>query len=79
MHKNNHQRIGDVQVYSLISCLKTYQSIRFKSFYSLVTGPVHLCAISAPWGAYSPADISALRTYRTHSHLCPTTYILTPD
>ena len=29
------------------------------TFSPLVTGPVHLCAISTPRGAYSPAAVSA--------------------
>ena len=34
------------------------------------TGHVHSCTISTPSGAYSPATISALKNYRTHSNRC---------
>ena len=36
------------------------------TFYSLVTGPVHSCAISTPLGAYCPATILTLETYLSH-------------
>ena len=49
------------------------------TFYPLVTGPVHSCAISTPRGAYSPAAVSAHWTHRTHCHLCPTRYSYLPE
>ena len=66
-----------VQVYSLISSLKTYHpSLHLTPF---VTGPVHSCAISTPRRAYSPAAVSAHWIYRTHCHLCPTRYSFSPE
>ena len=53
--------------------------IRLLHLYSLVTGPVHSCAISTPGRAYSPAAISAHWTYHTHCHLCPTRYSFSPE
>ena len=50
-----------VRVYSLISSLKIHHPTLH--FYPLVTGPVHLCAISTPRRAYSPAAVSAHWTY----------------
>ena len=47
-------------------------------FTSLVTGPAYLCAISTPRGAYSPAAILVLATYRKHCHIYPTRYSSTP-
>ena len=41
-----------VQVYSLISSLKTYHSTLH---FPLFTGPVQSCVISTQWRAYSPA------------------------
>ena len=49
------------------------------TFYPLVTGPVHSCAITTPRRAYSPAAVSAHWTYRTHCHLCPTRYLFSPE
>ena len=62
-----------VQVYSLISSLKTYHPTLH------LTGPVHSWAISTPRRAYSPAAVSAHWTYRTHCHLCPTMYSFSPE
>ena len=66
-----------MQVYSLISSLKTYHSTLH--FTPLVTGPAHWCAISTQLRTYSPAAISAHYTYRTHCHLCPTWYSFSPE
>ena len=66
-----------VQVFGLISSLKTYHPTWH--FTPLVTGPVHLCAISTPRRAYSPAVISAHSTYHTHCHLCTTRYSFSPE
>ena len=60
-------------VYSLISSRKAYHPTL------TLTGPVHSCAISTPRRAYSPAAVSAHRTYRTHCHLCPTKYSFSPE
>ena len=49
--------VKKVRVYSPISRLKAYHPTF--TFYPLVTGPVHSCAISTPRRAYSPAAISA--------------------
>ena len=40
------------------------------TFYPLVTGPVHSCAISTPRKSCSPAVIPAHWIYRTYCHLC---------
>ena len=48
----------NLQVYSLISSLKTYHPPTLH-FTPLVTGPAHSCVISTPLRAYSPAAISA--------------------
>ena len=69
----------NVQVYSLISSLKSEDLSSDFTFYPLVTGPVHSCAISTPWRAYSPAAVSAHWTYRTHCHLCPNRYSFSPE
>ena len=66
-----------MQVYSLISSLKTYHPTLH--FTPLVTGPAHSCVISTQRIAYSPAAISAHWTYRTHCHLYPTWYSFSPE
>ena len=58
-----------MQVHSLISSISSDFT-----FYPLVTGLVHWCAISPPRRAYSPAAISAHWTYHTHCNLLPGTY-----
>ena len=78
--KNSRKQLGSIKVQvqlfnSLIWSLKTYH----RTFYPLVTGPVHSCAISTPRGAYSPAAVSAHWTYRTHCHLCPSRYSFSPE
>ena len=45
----------------------------------LATGPIRSCAISITRKAYSPAAISAHWIYRTHCHLCPTSYSYIPE
>ena len=37
-----------------------------------------MCHFNSP-GAYSPAAVSAHRTYRRHCHLCPTRYSFSPE
>ena len=49
------------------------------TFYPLVTGPVHSCAISSARRAYSPAVISTHWTYRAHCPLCSTRYSFSPE
>ena len=66
-----------MQVYSVISRLKTYHPTLH--FTPLVTGPAHSCAISTQRRAYSPAAISAHWTYRTHCHLYPTWFSFLPE
>ena len=61
-----------------LSSLKTHQPT-LHTFYPLVTGPAHSCAISTPRRAYSPTALYAHWTYRIHCHLCPTRYSLTPE
>ena len=56
-----------------------YLASDFFTFYPLVAGPVHSCAISAPRTAYTTAVISAHWIYRTHWHHCPTRYSFTPE
>ena len=69
-----------MQVYSLISSLKTYHpTLHLTPPPPPVTGPVHSWAISTPRRAYSPAAVSANWTYRTHCHLCPTRYSFSPE
>ena len=48
-----------------------------RSISRLVTGSVHLCAISTPHWAYSPVTIPALGTYRKNCHHSPTRYSFT--
>ena len=67
-----------VQVF-LLSDIKFEDRSSDFTFYPLVTGPVHSCAILTPRGAYSPAAVSAHWTYRTHCHLCPTRYSFLPE
>ena len=66
-----------VQVYSLISSI-SYQ-VWHLHFYPLVTGPVDLCVIPTLRKSDSFAAISAHWTYHPHCHLCPTSYLFSPD
>ena len=59
---------------SLESDIKSEDLSSDFTFYPLVTGPVHSCAISTLRRVYSPAAISAHWISRTHCHLCPTRY-----
>ena len=68
MSRHQNQHLGD------FFYIKSEDLSSDFTFYPLVTGPVHPCAISTPRGAYSPAAVSAHKTYRTHCHLCPTRY-----
>ena len=56
----------------LLSDIKSQDLSSDFTFYPLVTELVHLCVMSTPRRACSPAAISAHLTYRTHCHLCPT-------
>ena len=61
-----------------VSSLKTYYPTSDITP-GMVTGPVHLCAISIPRRSYSLAVVSAHWHYRTHCHLCPTRYSFSPE
>ena len=64
-----------VEIYSMISSLKTYHPTSHFKPWSL---DVHLCAISTPRRAYSLAAISE-HTYCTQCHLCTTRYSFSPE
>ena len=48
----------EVQVYNLISTMKTHQPALQQFVYLLVTGSIHSSIILIPRGAYSPKAIS---------------------